>query len=42
MQFTKLRNWLYVFSLLYKKILKQSMFDGKFDVKAAQEFEKNV
>ena len=40
-RYTNLRPWIIVFSLLYEKILKQSMLDEEIDDEEAQEL-KNV
>ena len=39
-RYTKLRDWINVFTLLYEKTLKQSMVDKKIDQKEAQELKK--
>ena len=39
-RYTKLRDWINVITLLYGKILKQSMIDKKLDKKEAQELKK--
>ena len=39
-RYTKLRDWVNVFTLLYEKTLKQSMVDKKIDEKEAQELKK--
>ena len=36
-RYTKLRNWINVITLLYEKILKQSMIDKKIDEKEAEQ-----
>ena len=38
--YTKLRDWINVFTLPYEKILKQSMVDKKNDEKEAEELKK--
>ena len=39
-RYTNLRDWINVITLLYEKILKQSMVDKKIDEKEAQELKK--
>ena len=39
-RYTKLRDWINVFTLLNEKTLKQSMLDKKIDEKEAQELKK--
>ena len=39
-RYTKLRDWINVFTLLYENTLKQSMIDKKNDEKEAQELKK--
>ena len=39
-RYTKLRDWIIVITLLYEKILKQSMVDKKIDEKEALELKK--
>ena len=39
-KYTKLRDWINDFTLLYEKTLKQSMVDKKIDEKEAQELKK--
>ena len=41
-RYTKLRDWIKVITLLYEKILKQSMMDRKTDEKEAEELKKNI
>ena len=40
MRYTKLRDWINVITLLYKKTLKKSMVDKKIDGKEAEELKK--